>query len=360
MLASEFLFAVCQVGSEALLKKEVSREHPALKLAFSRPGFITWKGTALGIGPSFELRSVFARAHGMSSSKLAPNEATKITDLARALQQDTGRTVRLDVFERDRFAPGAEPADHVPGHAAAAARSSILEAMPEGWSFRPPEDKIAAGDPVIDVVLVEDDTWWLGAHLFSADHSPFVGGRPEIVLPEGAPSRAFLKIEEALAWSGLPVRNKDVALEIGSAPGGAAFALLERGLEVVGIDPAEMDARVRAARGFRHLRARSDAVSEAALPRTVHWILLDMNSEPDKALAELERIVKLRGEDLLGVILTLKLNQRAIADAIPDHLERVRAMGFEVRARQLFHNRREYTVVGLTARGELRRKGGAH
>jgi hypothetical protein len=58
--------------------------------------------------------------------------------------------------------------------------------------------------------------------------------------PSEFPSRAYLKLEEALRWAGemILVRSGDTALEIGSAPGGGAYALLERGLQVYGVDPS--------------------------------------------------------------------------------------------------------------------------
>ena len=49
-------------------------------------------------------------------------------------------------------------------------------------------------------------------------------------MPAEAPSRAYAKIEEAIAWAQLPVRAGDVALEIGAAPGGAVMALARRGV----------------------------------------------------------------------------------------------------------------------------------
>ena len=62
-----------------------------------------------------------------------------------------------------------------------------------------------------------------------------------LALPPDAVSRAWLKMEEAIAL----VATADTAwrtrcAEIGSAPGGASQALLARGMEVIGIDPAEM------------------------------------------------------------------------------------------------------------------------
>jgi 23S rRNA (cytidine2498-2'-O)-methyltransferase len=54
------------------------------------------------------------------------------------------------------------------------------------------------------------------------------------------------------------------------------------------------------------------------------------------------------------LILTMKLPEWEHAQAIPEHVERVRSWGFEwVEARQLSHNRREYC---LAARRRSRKK----
>ena len=69
----------------------------------------------------------------------------------------------------------------------------------------------------------------------------WVGGVPRIAPPEEMVSRAYLKMAEALEWSAIPLARGEVCVELGCSPGGAAQALLERGLFVIGIDPAEVD-----------------------------------------------------------------------------------------------------------------------
>ena len=71
----EFLFVVCQIGAERALKAEVARRWPAFHFAYSRPGFLTFKLPAGHDLPSdFDLRSVFARAHGFSLGKVSDSE----------------------------------------------------------------------------------------------------------------------------------------------------------------------------------------------------------------------------------------------------------------------------------------------
>jgi 23S rRNA (cytidine2498-2'-O)-methyltransferase len=166
-----------------------------------------------------------------------------------------------------------------------------------------------------------------------------------------------LKIEEALLWSGLPVRPGDVAVEAGSAPGGASYALLERGMRVVGIDPAEMAPSVLRRKSFQHLRKIAQTVTREDLPAEVHWVLLDMNVEPRIALAAIDRIAGLVQDSLLGVVLTVKLNRWDFADEIPRMIEFVRGMGMSrVRVAQLANNRREITFAGLTRKGMARKR----
>lgn len=50
----------------------------------------------------------------------------------------------------------------------------------------------------------------------------------------------LLKVLDGIDYVGAELRPGEHALEIGSSPGGATYALLEKGLSVEGIDPGEM------------------------------------------------------------------------------------------------------------------------
>ena len=97
-----------------------------------------------------------------------------------------------------------------------------------------------------------------------------------LVLPPDAVSRAWLKMEEALRWAQLPIPPEAHWAEIGSAPGGASQALLQRGYDVTGIDPAAMHPRSSAHPRFTHIRRRSTAVRRREF-RKVRWLAADMN-----------------------------------------------------------------------------------
>jgi 23S rRNA (cytidine2498-2'-O)-methyltransferase len=160
-------------------------------------------------------------------------------------------------------------------------------------------------------------------------------------------SRAYLKLAEAIAWSGIEIRAGDRVVEIGSSPGGACQYLLDLGAKVTGIDPAEMDPRVSDHPGFTHWRARSIQVKRKDFA-PFRFLICDANVAPNYTLDTIEAIVTYPTSKMEGLILTMKLASWDQADRIPDHLERVRKWGFsKVEARQLAHNRKEYCLTAL-------------
>jgi 23S rRNA (cytidine2498-2'-O)-methyltransferase len=168
-----------------------------------------------------------------------------------------------------------------------------------------------------------------------------------LVLPPDAVSRAWLKMEEALRWSQLPILPGARVAEIGSAPGGASQALLARGFVVTGIDPAEMAPAVLSHPRFTHIRRRSTQVRRRDF-RKIRWLTADMNVAPNYTLDAVEAIATHPEVNIRGLLLTLKLPDWGLADGVPQWLNRVRSWGYNmVWARQLQHNRREICIAAL-------------
>jgi 23S rRNA (cytidine2498-2'-O)-methyltransferase len=166
-------------------------------------------------------------------------------------------------------------------------------------------------------------------------------------LPPDAVSRAWLKMEEALRWSRLPIPPAARVAEIGSAPGGASQALLARGFQVTGVDPAEMAPIVLGHSRFTHLRRRAVQVRRREF-RKIRWLTADMNVAPNYTLDVIEGIVTHPEVRTRGLLLTLKLIEWDLAEQVPEYLARVRGWGYQlVRARQLQHNRQEICVAAL-------------
>lgn len=376
----------CQIGAEPALKKEISREHPELRFAYSRPGFVTFKSVdpELLIHPKYEIRSVFARSYGMSLGKVkGTNPVEQVLALAKelvdrmalkkkekdGLEGEPKKLLRLHVWERDRYPKGEEALGYLDHQLSDQTYADLLAADRQGLFHFNSGSAATAQSPekedlVLDVIILEEPVqgnsgeaglqadWWVGCHIHSPSHSPAPGGKPRIVLPDASPSRAYLKLEEAIRWSQAPIAPGDTAVEIGSAPGGASFALLERGLHVVGIDPGEMAPQVLHHANFSHIQRPVGTVLREELPDQVEWLLLDMNVEPRISVYAVDRLVSRMNSCLLGVFLTIKLNQWSFADQIPDWMAHVKAMGMSrVRAIQLSHNRQEILIYGITLQG---------
>lgn len=351
--SSQFLFMTCQVGAEQTLKSEMARYRPNFRFAYSRPGFLTFKlPEKHHLADDFDLHSVFARAYGFSLGKVAVDEADPVAATAEVWRLAEGREFKaLHVWPRDRLAPGEHGYE-----VGLTDESRVVEnllrqsAPPKLESLR--EKKITQpGDLVLDVVVIEPKLWWVGFHKAGTPASRRPGGMfDDIELPYEAVSRAYLKMEEALRWSKLPVRKGDEAAEIGCAPGGSCQALLKRGLLVTGIDPAEMHPAVVDHPNFRHLQMRGGDVKRREF-RDVRWLTTDMNVAPNYTLDTVEAIVTHRDVNIEGMLLTLKLLSWRQAEFVHEYVARVQSWGFgHVQCRQLQHNRREFCLAAV--RGE--------
>jgi len=366
MDAPKFVFITCQVGAEDALKSEIARKWPAFRFAFSRPGFLTFKLPAgAALADDFDLHSVFARAYGFSLGKAVGSTTQERAASVCEMAADRDFNV-LHVWQRDLFEPGFRGYEPAMTESAQDAEAAIRERVQE--SARPvetplstaacgladaivrprafePSNSARPGQLVLDCVLIEPDQWWVGYHRSASIPSRWPGGMFNLELPEDAVSRAYLKMEEALAWSRMPLRAPDVWAEIGSAPGGASQALLKHGLHVIGIDPADMDPVVLANPNFTHWKKRGADVRRRDF-RTVRYLAADINVAPNYTLETVENIVTHPEVQIRGLLLTLKLLDWKLAEEIPEYLDRVRSWGYgHVRARQLHHNRQEICVA---------------
>lgn len=353
---SQFFFVTCQVGAEPVVKADVARQWPDARFAFSRPGFLTFKlPPELATSETPPLRSIFARAAGWSLGKV---EAETANDLAAAawglvhLQLPEIAWNRVHVWPRDLAAPGHRGFEPGITPEAIAARDELVRQAPrpdvctagltQELSLTSPTGR---GDRVLDCILIDKGCWWIGHHRAWTRSQCWPGGFWPGTPPANMISRAYLKMCEALDWSQLPVRPGQRAAEIGCAPGGASQALLDRGLHVLGIDPANVAAALTANPNFVHLKMRGSDVRRRVF-RGIQWLFADTNVTPQAALGTLETIVTHAEVHVQGLITNLKLPDWTMSGDVPAHLSRIGGWGFEhVMARQLGHNRQEVCVA---------------
>lgn len=366
----QFVFMTCRAGAEAALKQEVARMQTTWRPSFSRPGFLTFKcgDDRLDVHQFAERNWTFAYTCGISLGKVVGTQLAELVagvwgspDVLTAV---AGKT-RVDIHVWQREPAMDEDGD--PTYATplcleieSALRLAAPEGVHVGRETSTPRRATPRNSLVLDVVAVEPGEWWIGCHQAVRRTERWAGGVIPVRMPEHAVSRAYLKLEEALQWSDLPLERDDECVEVGCAPGGASQALLDRGLFVTGIDPADVDEAVLAHPHFRHLKKRGTDVRRHEFAG-VRWLAADMNIAPDDTLDEVQAIVTSSQASIRGLVLTLKLSDWSVAARLPEFINRVRGWGYrDVRTRQLVTGGQEICLVALRRKALRRLRGRRH
>jgi len=331
-----FLLAACQGGAEGPLKARALAVDPDLRPAAWRRSIVTFRrppaARPVDLARLAE-RLVFARTLAHSLGQVTGGDARALASAATALAAGLAPT-SVHVWCRDHRA-GLDPEE---------ARAALLDSLGLAADLEP---LAAPGSVVLDCVVDAADRWWVGWHRADWPAGRWPGGvYPLAAAPTTAVSRAWLKLDEALAAFGVPLVAGQRAAELGAAPGGACQRLLEAGLEVIGVDPAALDEKVATAAGFSHWRMRARDVPVRRF-RGVDWLLADMNIDPRSTVAALGRIATARGVRLRGIVATLKIPDWSRAAELNAWLAAFREWGFSPRARQLSTAGREVCVVAL-------------
>jgi len=104
----------------------------------------------------------------------------------------------------------------------------------------------------------------------------------------GPPSRAYLKLWEALTVIGCRPEPGERCLDLGSSPGGWSWALQRMGAHVVSIDKAPLAPNIAPLPGIEHRLESAFALDPRALG-PVDWLFSDVVCYPERLLALVER-----------------------------------------------------------------------
>jgi 23S rRNA (cytidine2498-2'-O)-methyltransferase len=165
--------------------------------------------------------------------------------------------------------------------------------------------------------------------------SPFVNG--ECVFDEdhiGPPSRAYLKLWEALTRFGKYPAPGETCLDLGASPGGWTWVLAKLGANVTAIDKAPLAASVAAMPGVSE---RQDSAFGMA-PEPVDWLCSDIVAYPDRLLALVQRWIQAGAAK--HIVCTIKFQGQTDHDAA-DAFAAI--PGGQVI--HLFHNKHELTFL---------------
>jgi 23S rRNA (cytidine2498-2'-O)-methyltransferase len=208
---------------------------------------------------------------------------------------------------------------------------------------RKPEKLLRDQKGMIFQLLLCREGLWVSAAPAGRLTAPVPGGRFRMKMDPEAPSRSYLKMEEALMRLGIEPLEDERVIDLGAAPGGWTYAFAKRGCFVTAVDNGPLKLSSAAVRRVEHLHR--DGLTFKVPPHLppVDWLVGDMLIPPGKAFGVLKYWVG--GKHCRRLILNIKLPQEQPFPALQPILDWIEPRGtFSVR--QLYHDRREVTVFG--------------
>lgn len=191
-------------------------------------------------------------------------------------------------------------------------------------------------------VFVGKDYVYAGISRPEHNLSDWNGGAVRFQREEGQISRAKFKLLEAELTFGIDFTAHREALDIGAAPGGWTSFLLERGLKVTAVDPAQMHPSLRNNRQLTVIRKNAGEVK--LREHQFDLLVCDMSWSPKltaKLVSELLYALLPGGT----AIVTVKLLSKKPMALIQEVIETFQQSRMQVQwAKQLFHNRDEITL----------------
>lgn len=193
---------------------------------------------------------------------------------------------------------------------------------------------------------------------FPGNSSPWAMGIPRLKMPREAPSRSTLKLVEAM-FTLLDDGERDErlrpgmkAVDLGAAPGGWSWQLAQRGLLVTAVDNGTLDKQLLAGGDQRksqwgmveHLREDGFHFRPG---KPVDWMVCDMVESPSRIAALVAEWVAsgLCRDCIFNLKLPMKKRHEEVERCraiIEQRLER-EGLRFELRLKQLYHDREEIT-----------------
>jgi 23S rRNA (cytidine2498-2'-O)-methyltransferase len=164
-----------------------------------------------------------------------------------------------------------------------------------------------------------------------------------------APSRSYLKVEEAYVVLGREPRAGESVCDLGAAPGGWSYSAAKRGARVIAVDNGPLKAGALDHSRITHRREDAFRFTPASAEATAFdWLFCDLVEEPHHVVRDilmpwLERrwcryfVVNLK----FGRVDPIALLRELGAANSP-----IAAAGRGVRIRHLYHDREEFTLMG--------------
>lgn len=174
------------------------------------------------------------------------------------------------------------------------------------------------------------------------------GGQRRMADDAQAPSRSYLKIEEAYVVLGREPAPGETVVDLGAAPGGWSYSAAKRGASVIAVDNGPLKGGALDHPLIDH--RREDAFRfEPAQP--VDWLFCDLVEDPHHVMNDLVR-PWLERRLCRRFIVILKFGRVApvpfLREVLAPESPFIKYTS-TVRVRHLYHDREEFTIVGEVA-----------
>lgn len=254
-----------------------------------------------------------------------------IARAATALADSKHETLAISVFVPDDDS-------YVHANAAADRLREALLRRPNMHGMRDPRARTVT---CFHVTVVSPTEVFVGTTTPETTLSYADGGRARMRVHGERPSRAARKVEEALAWLGLSPGSGEVCVDMGAAPGGWTWSLLEKRCRVIAVDPAKLRPDIAKHTKLTHIQGSAFSY---APDEPVDWLFGDMAWRPHEVAEMAAKWGRQRWARFLVMNFKLPMKKKW------EMVVRIRAIlaqgGWKrVRSRQLYHDRDEITIT---------------
>ncbi len=201
----------------------------------------------------------------------------------------------------------------------------------------------------LHLVFITGTEAYIGVSLYS-NSSQWPMGIARLRLPKEAPSRATLKLEEA--WHHfIPAADWDTrlasgmrAVDLGAAPGGWTWQLVQRGMYVEAVDNGPMDKNLLETGQVLHILTDGFLYEPK---KKVDWLVCDIVDKPARVTS---MIIRWFGkghcrEAVFNLKLPMKQRYLEVKKCEERILKELSSLGFDaaIQFKQLYHDREEVT-----------------
>ncbi|OIR07365.1 ribosomal RNA large subunit methyltransferase M [mine drainage metagenome] len=338
------MLCTCQAGFESLLAEEL--RGLSLEIEAQGPGWVSLRAPE-GVAATLDL--AFAHRILPDTSDLAGDS---VNGLAQQLLEFMLNSLRGERIEASWPCVFAGPAELVGlGRRISAVEKTFNELLRKRLSrvarLATPDLPRSLG-PVRGLFV-----WFSDFGRFHVSRTLIQNGPKRMADDPLAPSRSYLKVEEAYGLLGVEPGDGETVIDLGAAPGGWSYSAAKRGARVDAIDNGPLKAGAANNPGIIHRMEDAFRVSppEGA---AYDWLFCDMVEEPHHVL-----------RDIVEPWLSRRWCRRFVINL---KFGRVRPLGLldelrssespfvrhasDWRIRHLYHDREEFTVAGSVRSAE--------